>query len=229
MPRPATIAIYSVVFGVALLAGLLVAAFLLPQSLPAASFATPTPVPEPIASRSDLIAAPASMPEFPTTTPLLSATSTSIPPTSTSPPSPTATELVFPTITPSAEPMPAPTVAAGAPSPLAFDAWIVDQPTDAAVSCGASFESRVWGEVKNRLERGIYGAVVEVRSADGKHHFSAQTNNQGGFDLPGLGCTTWIVRLVSIPGAPAGVQAAELRVELNGGRYSGAGLEFRER
>ena len=97
------------------------------------------------------------------------------------------------------------------------------------MSCGTSFESRIWGIVKDRGGRGLYRAVVEVHSADGKNRFRAQTNDQGGFELPGLGCTTWIVRLVSVPRAPAGVQALELRVKLNGGRYSGAGVEFRQR
>jgi hypothetical protein len=115
------------------------------------------------------------------------------------------------------------------PKPLTFAARVAERPTDAAVSCGTSFESHIWGVVKNRAGRGVYRAVVMIRSSDGKHRFSAQTNDQGGFDIPGLGCTTWIVRLVSIPRAPVGVQAPELRVSLNGGRYSGAGIEFRQR
>jgi hypothetical protein len=113
--------------------------------------------------------------------------------------------------------------------PLAFVARIVEQPTDAAVPCGTSFESQVWGTVKDRAGHGVYQAVAEVRSADGQHHFRTQTNDQGGFELPGLGCTTWIVQLISVPHAPAGVQASELHINLNGGRYSGAGVEFQQR
>jgi hypothetical protein len=230
MLRPATIAIYSVVFGVALLAGLLIAVVLLPQSLPAAGITTPTAAIEPIASISELVVvAPGTTPERPSVTTLPPTAKPTALPTSTPQPSPTATELFFPTITPSIAPTPTPEVATAAPEPLAFIARIVEQPSDAAVSCGTAFESRIWGVVKARNGGGLYRAVVEVRSADGKHRFSAQTNDQRGFELPGLGCTTWILRLVGVPRAPAGVQATELRVKLNGGRYSGAGVEFRQR
>src|SRR5262245_17142279 len=230
MPRPATIVIYGVVFGVALLAGLVVAALLLPQSLPAASFATPTAAPQAIASMSDLAAAaPVATPQPPSATALPPTATPTASPTSTAQPSPTATELFFPTITPSVAATPTPEAATAAPAPIAFAARIVEQPSDAAVSCGTAFESRIWGIVKDRGGHGLYRAVVEVRSADGKNRFRAQTNDQGGFELPGLGCTTWIVRLVSVPRAPAGVQALQLRVNLNGGRYSGAGVEFRQR
>jgi hypothetical protein len=230
MPRPATIAIYSVVFGVALLAGLLIAVVLLPQSLPAASFATPTAAIEPIASISELVAvAPDTTPEPPSAATLPPTASPTATPTSTPQPSPTATELFFPTITPTIAATATPEAATAAPEPLAFAARIIEQPSDAAVSCGSAFESRIWGVVKDRDGGGLYRAVVEARSADGKHRFSAQTNDQGGFELPGLGCTTWIVRLVGVPRAPTGVQATELRVNLNGGRYSGAGVEFRQR
>jgi hypothetical protein len=230
MPRPATIVIYGVVFGIALLAGLLVATVLLPQSLPIASFTAPTAAPEPIASMSELAAvAPVASPQPPSATALPPTATPTASPTSTAPPSPTATELFFPTITPSIAATPTPEAATAAPKTLAFAARIVEQPSDAAVSCGTAFESRIWGVVKSRGGNGLYRAVVEVRSADGKHRFRAQTNDQGGFELPGLGCTTWIVRLVSVPRAPAGVQAIELRVNLNGGRYSGAEVEFRQR
>jgi hypothetical protein len=118
---------------------------------------------------------------------------------------------------------------AALPEALAFAARIFDRPTDAAVACGTAFESRIWGVVKDRNGRAIYQAVVQVSSADGKHGFSKTTNSQGGFEVPGLGCTTWSVRLTSVPRAPGGFQAPEVRVGLNGGRYSGAGVEFRQR
>jgi hypothetical protein len=135
----------------------------------------------------------------------------------------------MPTITPTITPTETPPSPTAVPKSLAFVVHIVDRPNDAAVACGASFESHIWGVVKDRGGRGIYRAVVEISSADGKHRFRAVTNDQGGFEAPGLGCTTWVVRLTSVPRAPAGVQAPTLRVNLNGGRYSGAGIEFRQR
>ena len=229
MPRPTAIVIYSAVFGIALLFGLLIATLLLPQSLPAASFAPPAATTEPLASVSGLRAAPAPRREPPIATSAPLSASPTAAPASTPAPSPTATEIVFPTITPTTAAAPAPAAAAAASSRLTFGARVTERPTDAAVSCGASFESHIWGVVKNGAGRGIYRAVVMVRSSDGKNRFSAQTNDQGGFEIPGLGCTTWIVRLVSVPRAPAGVQAPELRISLNGARYSGAGVEFRQR
>jgi hypothetical protein len=96
------------------------------------------------------------------------------------------------------------------------------------VKCGTAFASRVWGVVKDRNGRGVYRAIVQISSTDGKNRFSRATNNQGGFEVPGLGCTRWVVRLISVPRAP-GVQAQAVNVGLNGGRYSGAGIEFRQR
>ncbi len=229
MPRPTTIAIYSVVFGVALLTGLLVATLLRPKSLPAASFVTPTAEVESLAASSQFIAAAPPATELSTATPVLPTANATLAPTSTPQPSPTATEFLMPTITPSITPTKIPPSPTAAPKPLAFAARIVDRPTDAAVACGASFESHIWGVIKDRGGRGIYRAVVEISSADGKHHYRTMSNDQGGFEAPGLGCTTWVVRLVGVPRAPAGVQAPILRLNLNGGRYSGAGIEFRQR
>jgi hypothetical protein len=111
---------------------------------------------------------------------------------------------------------------------LVFAAQVVEQPNDAAVACGSAFDSRIWGVVKDRSSQGIFGAGVEISSADGQHHYRSTTNDQGGFEIPGLGCTTWEVVLVVVPSAPGGVQAQALQVSLNGGRYSGAGVQFQQ-
>jgi hypothetical protein len=232
MPRPTIIAIYGTIFGFALLVGLLIATFLKPPSLPASSFTTPTAIVEPLAASShfvDVMPPTAGAPTAMLEAPAASATSAPTQP----PPSPTATELVMPTVTPTVMPTisstATPSHPTAAPKPPAFSARVVDHPTDAAVACGTSFASRIWGTVKDRAGYGIYRASVKVSSADGQHHFNVQTNDQGGFEVPGLGCTTWIVRLTGVASAPSGVQATELRVSLNGGKYSGAGVEFQQR
>lgn len=211
MTRPTAIALYSVFFGVALLTGLLIATALLPKSLPAASFVAPTATRKPskppaATATSRAIAAPSIRAgarmdnlERPSATPILILAPTE-------PPTPAPTE-------------PLPT--------LAFSARVFDKPTDAAVACGMAFESRIWGVVKDRGGAGIARAVVLISSADSKHRYSKATNSRGGFDIPGLGCTTWIVRLSSVPGAA--LSPVAIRVSLNGGRYSGAGVEFRQR
>jgi hypothetical protein len=235
MPRHIALTIYSAVFGVAMLAGLMIATALRPTSLSISGFAISTPTPAPAIPTATTVratalglgqvaaqmvsaarptqraaaAAPAS------TATSLPATATHMPTTPTETPTPSATE------TPAAQP--------NASQPLAFSALIFDKPTDAAVACGTSFESRIWGVVKNQSGRGIGRAVVQVSSNDGRNRYRATTNSQGGFEIPGLGCTAWIVRLVSVPGAPAGIDAAALRVGVNGGRYTGAGIEFRQR
>jgi tetratricopeptide (TPR) repeat protein len=114
-------------------------------------------------------------------------------------------------------------------APWTFIAQIYENPIDAAISCGTAFESKIWGVVKDKNGRGIARATVQVSSADGKIRHTGTTNNQGGFEVPGLGCTTWRVRLTDVPNAPNGVQANTINVDLNGGLYSGAGVEFRQR
>jgi carboxypeptidase family protein len=227
MPRPTTIVIYSGVFVVALLVGLLISFALMPRSLPSASFAaTPTaPAQAPartaaIAQRS--IAAQATVPPPPAPT---------VAQPTADPPAPIGLNVEPPTTTPTPEPAtPTPTqVPTQPPRPLTFTARVFDKPTDAAVACGSAFESRIWGVVRDSAGRGIYRAAVQVSSADGKHRYSQTTNNQGGFEIPGLGCTTWVVRLAAVPRAAEGFQAQPVRVTLNGGRYSGAGIEFRQR
>jgi tetratricopeptide (TPR) repeat protein len=117
---------------------------------------------------------------------------------------------------------------AAAVEPAVFGGVVYDRPTDAAVQCGSSFDSKVWGVVKDKNGRPIYRATVRVRSADGRHSYARQTNNQGGFEVPGLGCTTWRVSVTAVPGV-ANVRSEVKSVELNGGRFSGAGIEFRQR
>jgi hypothetical protein len=102
-----------------------------------------------------------------------------------------------------------------------------ERPTDQAVACGTEFASTVWGRVVNTMGRGIHRAVVEVRSTDGRHRFRSTTNSQGGYSIPGLGCTLWRVRLVYVPGEGQLI-AAGVTVRLNGGRYSGVNVNFRQ-
>ncbi|HEX5690223.1 MAG TPA: hypothetical protein VFX76_09485 [Roseiflexaceae bacterium] len=239
MPRHVAFAIYSAVFGVALLAGLLIAVVLLPNSLSSANITVRTPTTAP-ATRTSAAVNPTSpglgqvaaqMVNVARSAPpntiveAASATPTIVPATAT--PEPTST--VVPTETPTVAPTDVPPAPPTAVPALVFATRIFDKPTDAAVACGTTFESRIWGVVKNRAGRGIGRAVVQVNSADGKNRYRATTNSQGGFDVPGLGCTAWIVRLLSVPGAPAGIQTSAVRVGLNGGRYTGAGVEFRQR
>lgn len=109
------------------------------------------------------------------------------------------------------------------PGPMVFSGSLFEQPTDGSVQCGTAFESGVWGTVYGR-GGGIAGAVVQATSADGGNSFSGVTNGQGNFSIGGLGCTTWFVQVVSVPGG--NVQSQAVSVNLNGGRYSGAGIDF---
>jgi len=227
MPRHLAFAVYSAIFIIALLAGLLIASVLRPRSLLTANSATPVVAPS--------LALSANLPTLPP-----SQTPTSVPDATDDPPA-TAATTATPEVAVSAPvvvsvvfltPTMTPTLVAEAPptqdqQPLVFAARLFDKPTDAAVRCGTAFESRVWGVVKNSSGRGIFRAVVQVTSTDGRNRYSRATNSQGGFEIPGLGCTTWVVRLASVPGTN-GLQAQTMRVALNGGRYSGAGIEFRQ-
>ncbi len=227
MPRLRMITLYGAVFGTALLVGLLMASVLRAGSVSTASILPPTVAPpqQPVPTATTLvqlaIAAPPSVapsPAPPTVPPATSIATASIA---------TATNEATATSTPTP---PSPTARQTAtPRSLVFAAQIVEQPTDAAITCGTAFDSRIWGVVKDRRGQGIFGAGVEISSADGQHRYRAATNDQGGFELPGLGCTTWEIRLVDVPGAPGGLQAQALRVSLNGGQYSGAGVDFQQR
>jgi hypothetical protein len=228
MPRPTTIGAYAVVSAIALTAGLLIATALRTSSLPTGMFVTPV-------AAASLPSATTAPPQAPPTIAALPPDAATDPPASPTRAPPVALNVSLPTTatapTPSPSPPPTqvPTQAPiSAPRPVVFAARVFDKPTDAAVKCGTAFASRVWGVVKDRNGRGVYRAIVQISSTDGKNRFSRATNNQGGFEVPGLGCTRWVVRLISVPRAP-GVQAQAVNVGLNGGRYSGAGIEFRQR
>ncbi len=115
------------------------------------------------------------------------------------------------------------------PQRLAFVGRVFDQAIDGNAQCGAAFESSVWGNVQDASGRAIGGAVVRVTASDGRTSYSATTNRGGQFNVPGLGCTTWNVRLVSVPNTPAGFDANSVQVRnLNGSRYSAVGVQFRQ-
>ena len=228
MPRPTTIGAYAVVSAIALAAGLLIATALRTSSLPTGVFVTPV-------AAASLPIATTAPPQAPPTIAAPTPDATPDPPASPTRAPPVALNVSLPTTAPAPTPSPSPPppqappqAPIAAPRPMVFAARVVDKPTDAAVRCGTAFDSRIWGVVKDRNGRGMYRAVIQISSTDGKHRFSSATNNQGGFEVPGLGCTRWVVRLISVPRAP-GVQAQAVNVGLNGGRYSGAGIEFRQR
>jgi hypothetical protein len=107
-----------------------------------------------------------------------------------------------------------------------FRGRIVNTATDSAAQCGADFKSTIYGKVINDVGRPISGALVRVTSADGQNRYQATTNSEGGFSISGLGCTRWIVRLVSIPD-PRPVQADPVTVRnLNGGALTAAEIWF---
>jgi hypothetical protein len=226
MARLRMMMLYAGVFGTALLAGLLIASLLASASMSTASITAPTgaPLQQPLSTPTSLAQLVVAAPPAVTPSPVLSTVPppTTTPPANTIPPTTTATATSAPTPTPTAQQV-------VTPPPLTFDAQIVEQPTDAAVACGTAFDSRIWGVVKDQRGNGIFGASVAVSSADGQHHYRGTTNDQGGFEIPGLGCTTWEVQLVDLPSAPGGVQAEALLLSLNGGRYSGAAVQFQQR
>jgi hypothetical protein len=112
---------------------------------------------------------------------------------------------------------------------LAFAAVIGQTPTDAAVQCGTQFNSSIYGSVEDGRGRGIAGATVQVVSADGRNRYSVRTGRGGTYTVGGLGCTTWVVRLVRVPldgqFSPTGVTVRNL----NGGQYTAAEVRFRQR
>lgn len=112
---------------------------------------------------------------------------------------------------------------------LVFTAALFDNPNDGAVQCGSKFEASVWGRVRDNKGGRIRGATVQVASADGKNRYKASTTAKGEFRVPGLGCTTWVVKLTGVPDAPAGFRAGSVSAFVNGGNLSGAGVEFRQK
>jgi eukaryotic-like serine/threonine-protein kinase len=125
------------------------------------------------------------------------------------PPAPTATSV--------------PTVAV-----QVFAGAVYSAPTDAAVQCGAAFESSIYGSVESSGGKGIAGAVVRVTSADRRNSYTLTTARGGIYTVGGLGCTTWTVRLISVPKAK--IQANTVTVgNLNGGRFTSAEVRFKLR
>lgn len=112
--------------------------------------------------------------------------------------------------------------------PLIFSGILGQTPTDLAVRCGAQFRSSIYGSVEDRNGRGIADATLSITSADGRNQFTVRTRANGTYEIGGLGCTTWIVRLTAVPDF-AKFQANEVRVtNLNGGRYTAAEVRFRQ-
>jgi serine/threonine protein kinase len=115
------------------------------------------------------------------------------------------------------------------PALLVFTGRVYSAPTDAAVQCGAAFDSSIYGGVEDANGRGISGARVRITSADGHNTYNVTTGRGGVYSVPGLGCTTWTVRLISVPSAPAGIQANPVTVRnLNGGRFTSAEVRFKQ-
>jgi hypothetical protein len=124
-----------------------------------------------------------------------------------------------------ATPTPAPPTPV--PQPAVFAGRVYSAPTDRAVRCGTSFESSIYGSVEDG-GKGISGARLRVTSADGRNTVNVTTGRGGVYNVPGLGCTTWTVRLLSVPNTPNGIRATAVTVRnLNGGRYTSAEVRFR--
>ncbi|HWQ15777.1 MAG TPA: protein kinase [Roseiflexaceae bacterium] len=116
----------------------------------------------------------------------------------------------------------------GVPEAPVFAGRLGKTPTDAAVPCGArQYKSSIYGSVERADGGGIGGALVRVTSADGRNRFSQRTKKNGTFAIGGLGCTTWVVELLEVPGL-AGFKANAVTVKnLNGGQYTAAEVRFR--
>ncbi|HJZ45534.1 MAG TPA: protein kinase, partial [Roseiflexaceae bacterium] len=129
--------------------------------------------------------------------------------------------------TPTPAPTPAPTRVPAA-AVLVFDGRLYSAATDRAAQCGVAFESSIYGSVENGSGKGIAGAVVRVTSADGRNSYTVRTGRGGVYTVGGLGCTRWVVRLISIPGAK--IQANPVAVRnLNGGRFTSAEVRYKLR
>ena len=115
----------------------------------------------------------------------------------------------------------------GAPESVVFVGQLGETPTDAAVRCGQQYQSSVFGGVKGPNGADIRGALVRVSSADGANRYTERTRDGGVFEIGGLGCTTWVVELIEVPGVPS-FTANAVRVRLNGGLYTSAEVRFRQ-
>lgn len=115
-----------------------------------------------------------------------------------------------------------------APTAWRFVGRLASAPTDAAVQCGVAFESSIYGSVEDASGVGIRGARLRIVSADQRNSYTVATGRGGVYNVPGLGCTRWSVRLLSVPGAPNGIQANVVAVRnLNGGKYTAAEVRYR--
>lgn len=115
---------------------------------------------------------------------------------------------------------------AAPPAPFVFSGRVVNTATDSAAQCGANFKSTIYGRVLNDTGRPLRNAQISVASADGRNVYPATTNSEGGFSVSGLGCTNWVVRLISLPD-PRPVQANPVTVRnLNGGEFTSAEVRF---
>jgi hypothetical protein len=113
-------------------------------------------------------------------------------------------------------------------APKRYVGRVYSAPTDGAVQCGTAFSSTIYGSVEDARGRGIAGARLRIRSADGKNVFNRTTARGGVFNVPGLGCTSWTVQLLSVPDASGGFTANTVTVtNLNGGQYTAAEVRFR--
>ena len=134
-----------------------------------------------------------------------------------------------PTAAPTAEAPTAAPTAAPTPDALVFVGKVYSTPTDSAAQCGSSFESSIYGSVEDARGRGIAGAKLRITSGDGRNTFSVTTSKGGVYKLPGLGCTTWVVRLLGVPNAPGGIKANRVSVSnLNGGKFTAAEVRFKQ-
>jgi serine/threonine protein kinase len=114
------------------------------------------------------------------------------------------------------------------PETLVFVGKVYSTPTDSAVQCGTTFASSIYGSVEDERGRGIANARLRITSADGKNVFNRSTGRGGVFSVPGLGCTSWVVRLLSVPNAPNGIRANTVVVRnLNGGQFTAAEVRFK--
>ena len=114
------------------------------------------------------------------------------------------------------------------PAALVFVGKVYSAPTDAAAQCGSAFASSIFGSVEDTRGRGIAGARLRVTSADGRNTYTVATGKGGVYNVTGLGCTRWTVRLLSVPNAPGGVTANRVAVtNLNGGKFTAAEVRFK--
>lgn len=125
---------------------------------------------------------------------------------------------------------PAQPTAVPTPATVEFAGRVYSAPTDKAVQCGSTFDSSIYGSVEDTRGRGIAGARLRITSSDGRNTYNVTTGRGGVYNVPGLGCTTWVVRLLSVPGAPNGISANRVTVSnLNGGKFTAAEVRFKMR